>query len=93
MSIFAPKFASLDQKKNLKNKNSVIFYLLICAKIIYKTIKNKKSILKYRAKCLCPFNPISGKQEFLIKIRLCHFLAIMDAYHHAKNQKKLMKQF
>jgi len=31
------------------------------------------------------FTQIPGKQEFSIKIRLCHFLAIMDAYHHAKN--------
>jgi len=38
-----------------------------------------------------PFTPISGEQEFSIKIGLCHFLPIMDADHHAKNQKKLMK--
>jgi len=40
-----------------------------------------------------PFTPILGKREFLRKIGLRQFLTIMNAYHHAKNQKKTNKAF
>jgi len=32
-----------------------------------------------------------GKREFLRKLGLRQFLVIMNAYHHAKNQKKTNK--
>ena len=79
---------NLGKLQHAQGKISVFFFVFSNSEVFNSHKKQLKNLF-FLAQPNCP----THFGDFSQKIGLCHLSALMDPYHHAKGQKKLMGQF